>query len=84
MHVIAAKAVALKEAASPEFKAYQEQVVKNAKALAEALGNRGFRIVSGGTDNHLMLVSVRELGLTGLQAESLDRCSIAEQEHDSF
>lgn len=77
MHVIAAKAVALKEAASPEFKAYQEQVVKNAKALAEALGNRGFRIVSGGTDNHLMLVSVRELGLTGLQAERLlDRCSI--------
>jgi glycine hydroxymethyltransferase len=77
MHVIAAKAVALKEAASPEFKAYQEQVVKNAKVLAEALGNRGFRIVSGGTDNHLMLVSVRELGLTGLQAERLlDRCSI--------
>ena len=64
MHVIAAKAVALKEAASPEFKAYQEQVVKNAKVLAEALGNRGFRIVSGGTDNHLMLVSVRELGLS--------------------
>lgn len=77
MHVIAAKAVALKEAASPEFKAYQGQVVKNAKVLAEALGNRGFRIVSGGTDNHLMLVSVRELGLTGLQAERLlDRCSI--------
>ncbi|MGB4002158.1 MAG: serine hydroxymethyltransferase [Bacillota bacterium] len=77
MHVIAAKAVALKEAASPEFKAYQEQVVKNAKVLAEALGNRGFRIVSGGTDNHLMLLSVRDLGLTGLQAERLlDRCSI--------
>lgn len=77
MHVIAGKAVALKEAASPEFKAYQAQVVKNAKVFAEALMNRGFRVISGGTDNHLMLVSVREHGLTGLKAERLlDSCAI--------
>jgi glycine hydroxymethyltransferase len=77
MHVIAGKAVAFKEAASPEFKAYQAQVVKNAKVLAEALMNRGFRVISGGTDNHLMLVSVREHGLTGLKAERLlDSCAI--------
>ncbi len=77
MHVIAGKAVAFKEAASPEFKAYQAQVVKNAKVFAAALMNRGFRVISGGTDNHLMLVSVREHGLTGLQAERLlDSCAI--------
>lgn len=77
MHVIAGKAVALKEAASPEFKAYQTQVVKNAKVLAEALMERKFRVISGGTDNHLMLVSVREHGLTGLKAERLlDSCAI--------
>ncbi len=77
MHVIAAKAVALKEAASPEFKAYQAQVVRNAAVLADALIERGFRVISGGTDNHLMLISVREHGLTGLQAERiLDSCGI--------
>ena len=77
MHVIAGKAVALKEAALPEFKTYQTQVVKNAKVFAEALSDRGFRVISGGTDNHLMLVSVREHGLTGLKAERiLDSCSI--------
>ena len=77
MHIIAAKAVALKEAAAPEFKVYQGQVVRNAKALADSLIGYGFRIVSGGTDNHLMLISVREHGLTGLQAEKLlDSCAI--------
>ncbi|MFS8664927.1 MAG: serine hydroxymethyltransferase [Limnochordales bacterium] len=72
MHVIAAKAVALKEALTPEFRAYQQQIVKNAQALAEALKARGFRLVSGGTDNHLMLVDVKSSrGLTGKQAETL-------------
>ncbi|MHB0939754.1 MAG: serine hydroxymethyltransferase [Armatimonadota bacterium] len=68
MHVIAAKAVMFKEAMSPEFTAYQEQVVANAKALADTLLRRGFRLVSGGTDNHLMLVDVRGQGLTGRAA----------------
>lgn len=77
MHVIAGKAVALKEAASPGFKTYQTQVVRNAAVFASALMNRGFRVISGGTDNHLMLVSVREHGLTGLKAEKLlDSCGI--------
>ena len=57
MHVIAAKAVAFKEALTPEFKAYQEQVVKNAKVVAETLTQRGLRIVSGGTQSHVMLVT---------------------------
>lgn len=69
MHVIAAKAVAFKEALTPEFKTYQQQVVKNAAHLADALTAKGFRIVSGGTDNHLMLVDLREKGLTGKAAE---------------
>lgn len=69
MHVIAAKAVALKEALSPAFKAYQEQIVKNAKTLAETLIAKGFPIVSGGTDNHLMLVDLKSKGLTGKVAE---------------
>ena len=69
MHVIAAKAVAFKEALQPEFKTYQEQVVKNANALAEALKEKGFHIVSGGTDNHLMLVDVRSRNMTGKEAE---------------
>ncbi|MDF1566204.1 MAG: serine hydroxymethyltransferase [Deltaproteobacteria bacterium] len=69
MHVIAAKAVALKEAAAPEFKTYQEQVVKNAAALAAALAEGGLRLVSGGTDNHLTLVDLRPKGLTGTQGE---------------
>ncbi|HHY60995.1 MAG TPA: serine hydroxymethyltransferase [Clostridia bacterium] len=69
MHVIAAKAVAFKEALSPEFKTYMEQVVKNAKALAESLVKKGFDLVSGGTDNHLMLVDVRSRKVTGKEAE---------------
>jgi glycine hydroxymethyltransferase len=73
MHVIAAKAVALKEALSPEFKAYQQQIVNNAKALAQALTQRGFQLVSGGTDNHLMLLDLRATELTGKVAqETLD------------
>lgn len=71
MHVIAAKAVALKEAMLPEFCDYQKQVVSNAKALAQTLKNTGFDLVSGGTDNHLMLVDVRKQNLTGKAAERL-------------
>lgn len=71
MHVIAAKAAAFGEALKPEFKAYQEKIVKNAAALAAALLKEGFRLVSGGTDNHLMLVDVRGHGLTGKEAEHL-------------
>src|SRR4051794_20922693 len=71
MHVIAGKAVAFKEAQSPEFKAYQQQVVKNAKALAEALKTRGLRIVSGGPEPHVMLVDLRAKGLTGKEAEAI-------------
>lgn len=71
MHVIAAKAVAFKEAASEEFRLYQEQIIKNASALAAKLAAEGFTIVSGGTDNHLMLVDVRGQNLTGKQAEKL-------------
>lgn len=72
MHVIAAKAMAFKEALDPSFTTYQENVVKNAKALAKALQKEGFRIISGGTDNHLMLVDVKSLtGLTGKDAEKL-------------
>ena len=77
MHIIAAKAVAFKEALSPEFKEYQKQVVKNAKAMADALVKGGLRIVSGGTDNHLMLVDLRAKGVTGKQAEeSLEKAGI--------
>ena len=77
MHIIAAKAVALKEAAAPEFKEYQQRVVNNAAALAKALMDRGLRLVSGGTDNHLMLVDVRNLRLTGKDAEeALDAVGI--------
>ena len=71
MHIIAAKAVALKEAMTQEFKDYQLQIVKNAKTLSETLAENGFRLVSGGTDNHLMLVDVRPLGLTGKEAEKM-------------
>jgi len=71
MHVIAAKAVALKEALSPEFKEYSAQVVKNAKTLASAMAARGWRIVSGGTDNHLMLVDVTVKGFNGKQVQEL-------------
>ncbi|QWD91042.1 serine hydroxymethyltransferase [Polynucleobacter sp. MWH-Braz-FAM2G] len=69
MHVIAAKAVAFKEAAEPSFKEYQKQVVANAKALAETLIERGLRIVSGGTDSHVMLVDLRAKKMTGKEAE---------------
>jgi glycine hydroxymethyltransferase len=71
MHVIAAKAVAFKEAMQPEFKAYQEQVVKNAKVVAETLTARGLRIISGGTQSHVMLVDLRAKGITGKEAEGL-------------
>ena len=77
MHVIAAKAVALKEAASPAFKAYQRQILANAKTLAEGLLRRGFQLVSGGTDNHLMLLDLRATELTGkLAQDTLDRARI--------
>ena len=76
-HVIAAKAVALHEALQPDFKAYAAAVVKNAQALAAALVQRGYAIVSGGTDSHLMLVDLRPKGLTGKEAEQLlDRAGI--------
>ncbi len=71
MHVIAAKAVNFHEALQPEFKTYQEQVIKNAKALVAGLQKRGFKIVSDGTDNHLMLVDLRNMNLTGKVAEKL-------------
>jgi len=70
MHVIAAKAVAFKEALQPEFKAYQQQVVKNAKAMAKVMMDRGYKLVSGGTDNHLFLVDLINKGLTGKEADA--------------
>ncbi|NQU74616.1 MAG: serine hydroxymethyltransferase [Candidatus Omnitrophica bacterium] len=77
MHVIAAKATAFKEAQRPSFKNYQKQIVKNAKALAGALSKRGFRIVSGGTDNHLLLVDLTNKGITGRDAAlNLDRAGM--------
>ncbi|MDD5233421.1 MAG: serine hydroxymethyltransferase [Syntrophales bacterium] len=77
MHVIAAKAVALKEALSEEFRAYQRQIVANAKALATELMAEGFRLVSGGTDNHLMLIDLTDKGITGAEAgEALDRAGL--------
>ena len=71
MHIVAAKAVAFKEALSDEFKAYQQQVIKNAAVLADELTQKGFRIVSGGTDNHLMLVDLRSKNITGKEAQFL-------------
>ena len=77
MHVIAAKAVALKEAATPAFKDYQRRIVANAKALAAGLLRRGFTLVSGGTDNHLLLLDLRATELTGKVAqETLDQARI--------
>jgi glycine hydroxymethyltransferase len=77
VHTIAAKAVCLEEAMEPSFKAYQEQVARNAKALAAAVAGRGFRVVSGGTDNHLFLIEVHSRGITGSDAEkALDRAGI--------
>jgi glycine hydroxymethyltransferase len=71
MHVIAAKAVAFKEAQTESFKEYQRRIVKNAKALAEGLNKGGLRLVSGGTDNHMMLVDLRNTGRTGKEVEKL-------------
>ncbi len=71
MHIIAAKAVCFLEASQPAFRQYQQQIVKNAAALARGLMERGFRLVSGGTDTHLMLVDLRPQGLTGKEAEAL-------------
>ncbi|MCX7791340.1 MAG: serine hydroxymethyltransferase [Chloroflexaceae bacterium] len=77
MHVIAAKAVAFGEALRPEFKAYAAQIRRNARALAEGLTRRGLKLISGGTDNHLMLVDLTGLGITGAQAQkALDRAHI--------
>ena len=77
MHIIAAKAVAFKEALEPEFRDYQIQIVKNAKALAEAMTEEGLRLVSGGTDNHLILIDLTDKGVTGKDAEAaLDRAGI--------
>ncbi len=77
MHVIAAKAVALKEALRPDFKLYQQQIIKNAQTLAKILLAKGFRLTSGGTDNHLMLVDLRQSELTGKVAqETLDKARI--------
>lgn len=77
MHIIAAKAVAFKEAMSEEFQQYQRQIIKNSQALAEGLLKRGFRLVSGGTDNHLILVDLNNKGITGKEAEeALDRIGI--------
>lgn len=69
MHIIAAKAVCFGEALKPEFKEYQSQIIKNAKALSEALVDYGFDLVSGGTDNHLMLVDLRKFNVTGKELE---------------
>jgi glycine hydroxymethyltransferase len=77
MHVIAAKAVAFREALTPDWRAYQRQIVANAKALAAALTGHGYRLVTGGTDTHLMLVDLGPTGLTGKEAqEALDRAWI--------
>ena len=77
MHIIAGKAVAFKEALSEDFKVYQEQIVKNSKALAKELTNRGYKLLSGGTDNHLMLLDLRGTGVTGKDAETnLDKVRI--------
>jgi glycine hydroxymethyltransferase len=77
MHVIAAKAVCLLEAARPDFKDYQAQVVRNAQALATGMQRNGFRLVSGGTDNHLMLVDVGARGFTGKDCQAaLDEAGI--------
>ena len=71
MHVIASKALCFKEALTDEFKAYQNQIVKNAKTLSEALLKEGFKLVSGGTDNHLMLIDLTEMGVTGKETEHM-------------
>lgn len=75
MHIIAAKAVAFKEALAPEFKEYQKQIIKNAQAMADELKNQGFRLVSGGTDNHLMLVDLTSANVTGKEAQEALDCA---------
>ncbi|MHB8051980.1 MAG: serine hydroxymethyltransferase, partial [Methanoregula sp.] len=70
MHTITAKAVCFEEALRPSFKEYNKQIIKNAKVLAETLMNNGLRLVSGGTDNHLMLLDLTDQGITGLEAET--------------
>ena len=70
MHVIAGKAVALKEAMEPEFKAYQQLVAKNAKAMVEVFLNRGYKVVSGGTENHLFLLDLVDKNITGKDADA--------------
>ena len=84
MHIIAGKAICFGEALRPEFKKYARQIIDNAKALAETLLAGGLKLVSGGTDNHLLLVDVTPLGIGGKLAEqTLDRCGITDQqEHD--
>jgi glycine hydroxymethyltransferase len=77
MHIIAAKAVAFEEALKPDFADYQKRIIENAKAFGEALGNKGFRLVSGGTDNHLLLLDLTERGITGKDLETaLDKAGI--------
>ena len=77
MHIVAAKAVCFREALQPEFKQYAEQIVANAKTLAETLMSGGVKLASGGTDNHLMLADVTTIGLTGkIAEEALDRAGI--------
>jgi len=77
MHVIAAKAVALKSAMAPEFRVYQEQIIRNARHLSGNLAKKGYRIVSGGTDNHLFLIDLSDKGITGMEAEmALERSGI--------
>lgn len=77
MHVIAAKAVAFQEALTPAFKEYQKQIVRNAAAMADTFAQQGVRLVSGGTDNHLMLVDLRKENMTGKELEALlDRAHI--------
>ena len=85
MHVIAAKAVCFKEALSPEFKKYAKNIVKNAQALAKGLTDRGFDLVSGGTDNHLMLVDLRSKNITGKEFEIAldDSKHYSQQEYNS-
>jgi glycine hydroxymethyltransferase len=83
MHVIASKAVALKEAMSDDFKAYAKRIVDNAQALAAALKDRGFRLVSGGTDTHLMLIDLQPQGVTGIEAQlALDEVSITTNKNE--
>src|SRR3546814_17618963 len=83
MHGIAAKAVAFKEALEPEFKTYQQQVVKNAQAMAKVIIDRGYRIVSGGTQNHLMLVDMIGKGIPGKDAEAaLGKANITVNKND--